>query len=150
MAKDPLRYVVENVLAIDDVQTVLLALGQIGIVDIYDLVFLGAESLDYLTLRDPKTPDNHVKVKLGYRIRIRAFQSFIAHLEATGTLLVDIEWLTLTNDKYESYRTLIGHFCIPRMIFLSMTDMVLIVLRYFVRHSSLPSAALIQSPRSAL
>ena len=62
MAKDPLRYVVENVLAIDDVQPVLLALGQIGIADIYDLVFLGAESLDYLTLRDPKTPDNLVKI----------------------------------------------------------------------------------------
>ena len=45
MTKDPLRYVVENVLAIDDVQTVLLALGQIGIADIYDLIFLGAESL---------------------------------------------------------------------------------------------------------
>ena len=107
MAKDPLRYVVENVLAIDDVQTVLLALGQIGIADIYDLVFLGAESLDYLTLQDPQTPDNHVKVKLGYRIRIRAFQSFIAHLEATGTPFVDIEWLMLTNDQYESYRTLL-------------------------------------------
>ena len=91
MAKDPLRYVVENVLAIDDVQTVLLALGQIGITDIYDVVFFGTESLDYLTLRDPKPPDNNVTVKLGYRIRIRAFQSFIAHLEATGTSLVDIE-----------------------------------------------------------
>ena len=111
MAKDPLRYVVKNVLAIDDVHTVMLALGQSGVADIYELVFLGAESLDNLTLRDSENPDNIVRVKLGYRNRIRAFQSFIAHLEATGTPLMNIEWLTLSNDQYESYRTLLYSSC---------------------------------------
>lgn len=110
MAEDAFRHVLKDVLEIDpDVHVMyrefLHALEQNGVTDIYDLVFLGSESLENLTFCDPGGTNKEIKVKLGPRNRVRDFQSYIAHLEAIGQQMVDVDWFKMSSAQFNSYRS---------------------------------------------
>jgi len=104
--------VMTNILGVETNSPLSLALVQIGVQDILDLIGLNFAEIESLTYRPAPTDDNTtpvaIAVPIGQRNRVQLFKAWIgsiASLSGQMSLTTD-QWNELTQEDFDSFRTL--------------------------------------------
>ena len=101
-AKNAFNHVMDNIIGRDDSTDVKKALVDQGIEDIFDLVTLDESFIDSITFKDGSKPPTMVQVKKGDRNMIKCF---IAYKNLFDSNNIDIDYFSLTQDKFDDFRT---------------------------------------------